>query len=351
MVIGTLGKALGSYGAYVCGSRQLVEYLLNSARPFIFSTALPPAVVAAASAALELIAERPERVERLAANAAVLREGLREEGFEIAGDGTQIVPLVVGGADDAMALCERALERGVFAQAIRPPTVPARDLPPADDARWRPTRPAELRSAARVIGESARELGLAPVAAKLRIAAGHRAPRCPARPEPRARRLRHRHRHRGRQDGRRRGPDPRACGRRAPGPRVQAGRHRPRRVPGGALEAPDWESAAELPDHVLLRLAAGSEQADDEIAPHRYGPAGLAAPRRRAGGRARSTRAGSLQPPARPPRAPSCSSARGSGASSCPLPATTWCATSRASWPCRSWSPPRRAWARSTTRC
>ena len=170
VVIGTLGKALGSYGAYVCGSRQLVEYLLNVARPFIFSTALPPAVVAAASAALELIAERPERVERLAANAGELRAGLREEGFEIAGDGTQIVPLVVGGADDAMALCERALERGVFAQAIRPPTVPR------GTSRLRMTamathEAADMRRAARVIGESARELGLAPVAAKLRIAA------------------------------------------------------------------------------------------------------------------------------------------------------------------------------------
>ena len=170
VVVGTLGKALGSYGAYVCGSRQLVEYLLNVARPFIFSTALPPAVVAAASAALELIAERPERVERLAANAGELRAGLREEGFEIAGDGTQIVPLVIGGADDAMALCERALERGVFAQAIRPPTVPR------GTSRLRMTamathEAADMRRAARVIGESARELGLAPVAAKLRIAA------------------------------------------------------------------------------------------------------------------------------------------------------------------------------------
>jgi 7-keto-8-aminopelargonate synthetase-like enzyme len=96
--------------------------------------------------------------------------GLREEGFEIAGDGTQIVPLVVGGADDAMALCERALERGVFAQAIRPPTVPR------GTSRLRMTAMAtheagDMRRAARVIGESARELGLAPVAAKLRIAA------------------------------------------------------------------------------------------------------------------------------------------------------------------------------------
>ena len=124
VVVGTLGKALGGYGAYVCGSKQLTEYLVNVARPFIFSTALPPAVAAGALAALELVVERPQRVERLAANAEALREGLRAEGFPVADFGTQIVPLVVGGAEDAMALCEAALERGVFAQAIRPPTVP-----------------------------------------------------------------------------------------------------------------------------------------------------------------------------------------------------------------------------------
>ncbi|HET8976146.1 MAG TPA: 8-amino-7-oxononanoate synthase [Solirubrobacterales bacterium] len=161
VVMGTLGKALGSYGAYVCGSQQLVEYLVNVSRPFIYSTALPPSVVAAASAALELIAERPGRVERLAANADALRAGLREEGFDVPDHGTQIVPLIVRGADDAMALCERALEHGVFAQAIRPPTVPR------GTSRLRMTaiathRVADLRRAARVIGEAARELGLAP---------------------------------------------------------------------------------------------------------------------------------------------------------------------------------------------
>jgi 8-amino-7-oxononanoate synthase len=124
VIVGTLGKALGGYGAYVCGSRELADYLINTARPFIFSTAPPPPVVAAASAALELLLERPDRVERLRANAAALRSGLRARGLDPIGTDTQIVPLVVGEADVAMAVCERLLEAGVFAQAIRPPTVP-----------------------------------------------------------------------------------------------------------------------------------------------------------------------------------------------------------------------------------
>jgi glycine C-acetyltransferase/8-amino-7-oxononanoate synthase len=160
VIVGTLGKALGGYGAYVCGSRELVDFLINSARPFIFSTAPPPPSVAAARAALELLAESPERVERLQANAAALREGLRSEGLEPIGSETQIVPLVLGEADDTMALCERLLAEGVFAQAIRPPTVPP------GTCRLRLTamathRADDLRRAAKLIGVAVRDLGLA----------------------------------------------------------------------------------------------------------------------------------------------------------------------------------------------
>jgi 8-amino-7-oxononanoate synthase len=156
VIVGTLGKALGGYGAYVCGSRALVDFLLNSARPFIFSTAPPPPVVAAASAALEVLVEHPDRVERLRSNAAALRANLRVEGLEPIGSDTQIVPLIVGGADDAMAVCERLLEAGVFAQAIRPPTVPA------GTCRLRLTAMAthrldDLRWAAQLIGAAIRE--------------------------------------------------------------------------------------------------------------------------------------------------------------------------------------------------
>jgi 8-amino-7-oxononanoate synthase len=160
VIMGTLGKALGGYGAYICGSRELIEYLVNTARPFIFSTALPPAVVAAAGTALDLLEENPERVKRLKANAAVLRQALRDEGLEPAGFGTQIVPLVIGDANATVALSERLLERGIFAQAIRPPTVAP------GTCRLRLTvmathREADLRRAAAIIGETTRELGIA----------------------------------------------------------------------------------------------------------------------------------------------------------------------------------------------
>jgi glycine C-acetyltransferase/8-amino-7-oxononanoate synthase len=125
VIVGTLGKALGSYGAYVLCDATMAKYLINTARTLIFSTALSPPAVAAAMASLELLREQPRRVEKLQRNAAVLRESLAEAGVEVEPGETPIVPLIVGDADAAMAASERALEQGVFAQAIRPPTVPA----------------------------------------------------------------------------------------------------------------------------------------------------------------------------------------------------------------------------------
>jgi 8-amino-7-oxononanoate synthase len=125
VVVGTLGKALGSYGAYVCCDAQIAKYLINTARTLIFSTALPPPAVAAAMAALNLLREQPRRVEKLQRNAAVLREALTAQGLPVPNDPTQIVPIIVGDADEAVRASERALEKGIFAQAIRPPTVPA----------------------------------------------------------------------------------------------------------------------------------------------------------------------------------------------------------------------------------
>jgi 8-amino-7-oxononanoate synthase len=160
LIVGTLGKALGSYGAYVCASAELREYLLNTARSFVFSTALPPPSLAAATAALRLLEEEPGMVERLNANAVALREGLRAEGLTPGGEQSQIVPLEVGEARATMALCEQLLARGVFAQGIRPPTVPA------GSSRLRFSvmathEEAELREAARLAGETAREVGVA----------------------------------------------------------------------------------------------------------------------------------------------------------------------------------------------
>src|SRR5207302_9765386 len=95
VLVGTLGKALGSYGAYVCAEAEMVRYLINTARPFIFSTAPSPPAVAGALAALQLLAERPHRVERLQCNARALRSALVDEGFAVADRETHIVPLVV----------------------------------------------------------------------------------------------------------------------------------------------------------------------------------------------------------------------------------------------------------------
>jgi glycine C-acetyltransferase/8-amino-7-oxononanoate synthase len=168
LVMGTLGKALGSYGAYVCASRELTEYLVNAARPFVFSTAPPPPVVAASLTALDLLESHPHLVEGLAANAATLRAALAAEGLTVGGSATQIVPVAVGDASQTMELCERVLERGVFAQGIRPPTVPE------GSSRLRFTvmathRAGELERAAKLVGAAAREMGIA--AAPVPIAA------------------------------------------------------------------------------------------------------------------------------------------------------------------------------------
>jgi 8-amino-7-oxononanoate synthase len=161
VIVGTLGKALGSYGAFVACDQQMAQYLVNAARTFIFSTALPPSAVAGALAALDLLSERPRLVAKLGANAAALRLGLQQEGFDVGSSRTQIVPLVIGEAQRAMRICEAALSDGVFAQAIRPPTVP--DM----TSRLRLAVMAshheeELRAAARTLGAAARSVGFDP---------------------------------------------------------------------------------------------------------------------------------------------------------------------------------------------
>jgi len=161
VIVGTLGKALGSYGAFVACDHAVTRYLVNAARPLIFSTGLPPAAAAAAMAALELLAEQPRRVERLAENAATLRAELAREGFDVSGTETQIVPLIVGEADLAMRICEAALEQGVFAQAIRPPTVPDGTSRLRLAVMASHTR-AELREAARILAQAALRNGFRP---------------------------------------------------------------------------------------------------------------------------------------------------------------------------------------------
>jgi 8-amino-7-oxononanoate synthase len=124
VLLGTLGKGLGSYGAFVIGTAALRELLVNVARSFIFSCALAPPQVAAAHAALDLVRREPWRRERLQANAARLRERLAARGVDTHPSTTHIVPVVVGASEATMAACERLLERGFYAQGIRHPSVP-----------------------------------------------------------------------------------------------------------------------------------------------------------------------------------------------------------------------------------
>jgi len=122
--MGTLGKALGGFGAYVAGSQALRELLINRCRSFIFTTSLPPAVMAMALAAVTLVEREPQRRLALWHNARALKEGLHRLGFSPGESQSQILPLVIGDAEKCMAFSERLLQKGLFAQGIRPPTVP-----------------------------------------------------------------------------------------------------------------------------------------------------------------------------------------------------------------------------------
>jgi 8-amino-7-oxononanoate synthase len=123
ILMGTLGKSLGSFGAFVVGSARLRELLVNTARSFIFSCALAPPAVAAARAALGVVEREPERRRALQARAARLRDRLGEHGIATAPSTTHIVPVVIGDNATTMSICESLLERGFYAQGIRHPSV------------------------------------------------------------------------------------------------------------------------------------------------------------------------------------------------------------------------------------
>ncbi len=120
--MGTLSKALASLGGYVAGSGELIDYLRNKARSFIYSTALPPPAVAAAKAAIDVI-EDEDPAKKLWQNIAVYKKGLADMGINITSE-TQIIPLMTGSAQETMKAASELLRLGVFAQGIRPPTVP-----------------------------------------------------------------------------------------------------------------------------------------------------------------------------------------------------------------------------------
>jgi glycine C-acetyltransferase len=157
--VGTLSKAIGVLGGYVCGTKSLIEYLYHRARPFLFSTSHPPAVAAACMAAFEVLEQEPERIERLWSNTNRFRAGLKRLGFDTGMSETPIIPILVGEADRAMRLSDRAFERGVFAQGIGFPTVAK------GRARLRTIVTAthteeELDKALEILGDAARGLGI-----------------------------------------------------------------------------------------------------------------------------------------------------------------------------------------------
>ncbi len=157
--VGTLSKAIGVLGGYVCGSKTLIEYLYHRARPFLFSTSHPPAVAAACLAAFDVLEAEPERIERLWSNTRRFQAGLKRLGFDIGASATPITPILVGEAARAMQLSDLAFERGVFAQGIGFPTVAK------GRARLRAIVTAthteeELDRALEILGDAARSLGI-----------------------------------------------------------------------------------------------------------------------------------------------------------------------------------------------
>jgi 8-amino-7-oxononanoate synthase len=130
--MGTFSKGLGGFGAYIAGSGEMMDYLINKARGFIYSTALPPSVVATAHAAIELVQDDPSHTQQLWSNIRYLEQKLIErfghDGCKALGIplplASQIVPVVLGPAETTMRVCEQLLESGLFVQGIRPPTVP-----------------------------------------------------------------------------------------------------------------------------------------------------------------------------------------------------------------------------------
>ncbi len=157
--MGTLGKALGGAGAYVAGSRELIEWLINRARSFVYTTGIPPAVAASALAALEVVEHEPERRARLWHNAEVVQQGLAAMGYRLDATRSPILPVMIGDAHRTMALTDALRRRGVFAQGIRPPTVPR------DTARLRVTpmathTPEQLTRALDAFAAAGREVGV-----------------------------------------------------------------------------------------------------------------------------------------------------------------------------------------------
>ena len=122
--MGTLSKAVGAFGAYCCGSQELIDVLVNKARSFIYTTGLPPAVAAAAKMGLEIIESEPQLRQRLWENTFFVHERLKELGFKTLDSQTPIIPLLTGDSDLALKFSQKLFDAGILISAIRPPTVP-----------------------------------------------------------------------------------------------------------------------------------------------------------------------------------------------------------------------------------
>ncbi len=123
LIMGTFGKALGSFGAYLAASADIIEYMVNKCRSFIYSTALPPVTIACNLAAIEIIKDEPRRREKLLKSADFFRNALKEKGFNITGS-SQIIPIVIGENDATVQMAEALQRKGYWVLPIRPPTVP-----------------------------------------------------------------------------------------------------------------------------------------------------------------------------------------------------------------------------------
>ena len=124
MSINTAGKALGVSGAFVAGPRWAIDYLIQRARPFVFSTAPPPPLADALDASLDVIAAEPERRERLASRVRQVRDRLARAGVAVSAEGSQIIPIAIGDNDRAVAAALALQADGFDVRAIRPPSVP-----------------------------------------------------------------------------------------------------------------------------------------------------------------------------------------------------------------------------------
>ncbi len=125
ILMATLGKGMGSFGAFVAGSETLIEYLIQFARPYIYTTALPPAVAAATLASLQVMRDEPERRQHLHTLIRQFKKNVVASGLKLMPSGSAIQPIVVGDADKALEMSALLREKGFWVAAIRPPTVPA----------------------------------------------------------------------------------------------------------------------------------------------------------------------------------------------------------------------------------